>query len=61
MELELVPFDMSLAIDNPRTFVRERAVKHGITLDVDADDRLSEYVRDSAKSNRFFSIYCPTP
>src|SRR5690242_19169678 len=31
MELELAPFDLPLAIDNARTFVRERAVKHGIT------------------------------
>jgi nitrogen-specific signal transduction histidine kinase len=29
--------------------VRERAVKHGITLDVDVDDRLGEYVGDERK------------
>jgi hypothetical protein len=33
----------SLAIDNARTFVRERATKHGITLDVAVDERLSEF------------------
>src|SRR5262249_18482983 len=49
MELELAPFDLPLAIDNARTFVRERAVKHGITLDVDVDDRLGEYVGDERK------------
>jgi len=49
MELELEPFDLPLAIDNARTFVRERAVKHGITLDVDVDDRLGEYVGDERK------------
>jgi GAF domain-containing protein/anti-sigma regulatory factor (Ser/Thr protein kinase) len=49
MELELSPFDLPLAIENARTFVRERAVKHGITLDVDVDDRLGEYVGDERK------------
>jgi signal transduction histidine kinase len=49
MELELASFDLPLAIDNARTFVRERAVKHGITLDVDVDDRVGEYVGDERK------------
>jgi GAF domain-containing protein len=49
MELELAPFDLPLAIDNAQTFVRERAVKHGITLDLDVDDRLGEYVGDERK------------
>ena len=49
MELEVAPFDLPLAIDNARTFVRERAVKHGITLDLDVDDRLGEYVGDERK------------
>ena len=49
MELEVAPFDLPLAIDNARTFVRERAVKHGITLDIDVDDRLGEYVGDERK------------
>jgi signal transduction histidine kinase len=49
MELELASFDLPLAIDNARTFVRERAVKHGITLDLDVDDQLSEYVGDERK------------
>jgi signal transduction histidine kinase len=49
MELELASFDLPLAIDNARTFVRERAVKHGITLDVDVDDRLGEYIGDERK------------
>ena len=33
MELELATFDLPLAIENARTFVRERAAKHGIDLD----------------------------
>jgi signal transduction histidine kinase len=49
MELELAPFDLPLAIENARTFVRERAVKHGITMDVDVDERLGEYVGDERK------------
>src|SRR5262245_44106992 len=42
MELELATFDLPLAIDNARTFVRERATKHGINLDVTVDERLGE-------------------
>jgi signal transduction histidine kinase/predicted transcriptional regulator len=49
MELELATFDLPLAIDNARTFVRERATKHGITLDVDVDERLADYVGDERK------------
>ena len=49
MELELATFDLPLAIDNARTFVRERATKHGITLDVDVDDRLGDIVGDERK------------
>jgi signal transduction histidine kinase len=49
MELELATFDLPLAIDNARTFVRERATKHGITLDVDVDELLGDYVGDERK------------
>ena len=49
MELEVAPFDLPLAIDNARTFVRERATKHGITLEVDVDERLGEIVGDERK------------
>jgi signal transduction histidine kinase len=49
MELEVATFDLPLAIDNARTFVRERATKHGIALDVIIDDRLGEYVGDERK------------
>ena len=44
MELELATFDLPLAIDNARTFVRERATKHGINLDVTVDERLGDFV-----------------
>jgi GAF domain-containing protein len=49
MELEIAPFDLPLAIDNARTFVRERATKHGITLDVSVDERLGDFVGDERK------------
>jgi GAF domain-containing protein len=49
MELELAPFDLPLAIDNARTFVRERATRHGINLDIDVDERLGEFVGDERK------------
>jgi signal transduction histidine kinase len=49
MELELATFDLPLAIDNARTFVRERATKHGITIDVTVDDRLGDFLGDERK------------
>ena len=49
MELELATFDLPLAIDNARTFVRERATRHGINLDVIVDDRLGDFVGDERK------------
>jgi signal transduction histidine kinase len=49
MELELAAFDLPLAIDNARTFVRERATRHSIALDVTVDDRLGEFVGDERK------------
>jgi signal transduction histidine kinase len=47
--LELASFDLPLAIDNARTFVRERATKHGIMLDLSVDDRLGDYLGDERK------------
>ena len=49
MELELATFDLPLAIDNARTFVRERATKHGINLAVTIDERLGDFVGDERK------------
>jgi signal transduction histidine kinase len=49
MELELAVFDLALAIDNARTFVRERATRHGITLDVMVDEHLGNFVGDERK------------
>ena len=49
MELELATFDLPSAIDNARTFVRERATRHGINLDVTVDERLGDFVGDERK------------
>jgi GAF domain-containing protein/anti-sigma regulatory factor (Ser/Thr protein kinase) len=49
MELELATFDLPLAIDNARTFVRERATNHGITLEVKVDQRIGDIVGDERK------------
>jgi len=49
MELETATFDLPLAIDNARTFVRERATNHEITLDVKVDERLGDIVGDERK------------
>ena len=49
MELETATFDLPLAIDNARTFVRERATNHGITLEVNVDERLGDIVGDERK------------
>ena len=49
MELELATFDLPLAIDNARTFVRERATRHGIALDVSVEERLGDFVGDERK------------
>jgi signal transduction histidine kinase len=49
MELELATFDLPLAIDNARTFVRERATKHGISVDVNIDKRLGDFKDDERK------------
>jgi signal transduction histidine kinase len=49
MELELATFDLPSAIENARTFVRERATRHGIALDVTVDERLGDFVGDERK------------
>jgi GAF domain-containing protein len=49
MELEVATFDLPLAIDNARTFVRERAAKHGINLDVTVEEGLGDFIGDERK------------
>jgi signal transduction histidine kinase len=49
MELELEAFDLSVALDNALTLVRERASRHGIRLAMSIDERLGAFVGDERK------------
>jgi signal transduction histidine kinase len=49
MELTPAPFHLPSAMDNAVTLVKERAARHGITLELDLDPRLSELVGDERK------------
>jgi signal transduction histidine kinase len=54
MELELTDFDLSTAIDNTLTFVRERAVRRGITLGRAIDERVGLIRADERKVKQVF-------
>jgi GAF domain-containing protein/anti-sigma regulatory factor (Ser/Thr protein kinase) len=49
MELAPAPFHLPSALDNAVTLVKERASRHGITLQVDVDPELGEIVGDERK------------
>jgi signal transduction histidine kinase len=49
MELELSRFDLPAAISGAVILVRERATRHGLTLDVSLDDALGPFVGDERK------------
>jgi signal transduction histidine kinase len=49
MELDVTTFDLPSAIDNALTLVRERAGRHGVTLDCDVDPGLGEFRGDERK------------
>ena len=49
MELDVATFDLSSAISNAMTLIRERAQKHGIALALDADPALGEITADERK------------
>ncbi|HEY4137512.1 MAG TPA: ATP-binding protein, partial [Casimicrobiaceae bacterium] len=49
MELEPASFDVSSALSNAMTLIRERAQRHGITLGQDVDPMLGEIVADERK------------
>jgi signal transduction histidine kinase len=49
MELELARFDLPQALQDTLVLVRERAVRHGIDLHLDADARLGALVGDERK------------
>jgi signal transduction histidine kinase len=49
MELELSRFDLPAALDNAVTLIRERAARHGITLDLLVDSQVGPIVADERK------------
>ena len=49
MELELARFDLPQALQDTLVLVRERAARHGIELQLDADARLGALVADERK------------
>ncbi len=49
MELAPAPFHLPTALENAVTLVRERASRHGITLQLDVDPGLGELVGDERK------------
>jgi signal transduction histidine kinase len=49
MELHCTPFNLPLAIESAVSFVRERASRHGIALNLSVDAALGEVVADERK------------
>jgi GAF domain-containing protein len=49
MELAPAPFHLPTALESAVTLVKERAARHGITLELDLDPRLGELVGDERK------------
>jgi signal transduction histidine kinase len=49
MELETSEFMMPHAIENAMILIKERAARHGITVDLDVDKRLNTFVGDERK------------
>ena len=49
MELNLTAFDPGMALENAVTLIKERAARRGITLKLDVDQRLGEWVADERK------------
>ena len=49
MELLLGSFDLPMALENAVTLIRERANRHGLTVELHIDERLGEFVADERK------------
>jgi signal transduction histidine kinase len=49
VELELTEFDLPATLENSLTQVKERASRHGISLELEADKRLNNFVADERK------------
>jgi len=49
MELDLKKFDVRVALENALTLVKERSLRHGLSLEVDLDSSLGNMVADERK------------
>ena len=49
MELVVSSFNLPIALENAVTLVRERASRHGLTLELNIDERLGDFVADERK------------
>src|SRR6202795_3796417 len=49
MDLELSTFNVAAALDNALTLIRERATRHGITLEMVCDETIAEWTADERK------------
>ncbi|HZN27150.1 MAG TPA: GAF domain-containing protein, partial [Burkholderiales bacterium] len=49
MELQLSSFHLPTAVSNAVTLIRERAMRHGITLGIEIDQRLGDFQADERK------------
>jgi signal transduction histidine kinase len=49
MELDLSCFDLGLLLENSSTLVRERAQRHGLSLQLEVGEGLHEWVADARK------------
>ena len=49
MELELSTFHLPTAVSNAVTLVRERAMRHGVALGIEIDQRLGDFQADERK------------
>ena len=49
MDLDLSCFDLGLLLEHSATLVRERAQRHGLALELEVGDGLTEWVADARK------------
>ena len=49
MELDLGTFNLRIALENALTLIRERAMRHGLALDLTVDETLGDVVADDRK------------
>ncbi len=49
MELDLGTFNLRMALENALTLIRERAVRHGLALELSVDETLANVVADERK------------